>query len=284
MAYAALQERKNELIRKGLQGSVFIAPSTAAAIAPSSLFDSTTGDLKALPAGYVDLGWLTDVGVKAGRAIKTNDIMGWGSNDPLRSDISSDSTTVVVECQETKIETIALYIGVDPLSLVPDPTNGTLTVVQPNVNTALRYRCLIVSVDSSLAGEVVVARFLPSVGVTNINDQVFANQAASTTWGVTLTAYVDSTLNYAQEYLFGGAGWLAQVGDAEVPRVVTVTTNSTTLLVATAGTFSTYDVGRSVSGAGIPAGAKIATFTDATHVVLSVAATASASGVALTVT
>lgn len=64
---------------------------------------------------------------------------------------------------------------------------------------------------------------------------------------------------------------------------VTVTTNSTTALVATTGTFSVADVGDPISGAGIPVGATIASVTDATHATLSVAATASAAGVVVTI-
>lgn len=76
---------------------------------------------------------------------------------------------------------------------------------------------------------------------------------------------------------------IAQVWDVTLNPIGTpmvYTTNSTTTLVATAGTFLPADVGRVVSGTGITAGTTIASYTNATTVVMSVTATATATGVA----
>lgn len=289
--YLSIQERKAELIRKALQGSVFIANNTAAAITAATLFDTDSGDLVALPAGYTDLGILTDAGVKASRAIKQTDLTGWGFNAPVRSDITSDATTLVMEPEETKLETLALYIGVDPEDLTPNATNGTLEIPQPQIDAQKRYRVLVVAVDESPAGEIVVARFLPAAGVTAINDQTLANGADAITWGVTLTGYIDTTLGFDVDWLFGGAGWLALVGDEDVPRTVLCSTASSssgsppadTVLTATTGTFTAYDVGRAVSGGTIPAGTTIVSFTDSTSVVISHPTTAVAAGVPVVV-
>ena len=61
------------------------------------------------------------------------------------------------------------------------------------------------------------------------------------------------------------------------------TSTSTTVTSATAA-FTSADVGSFVTGAGIPAGATIASVTNATTVVISAAATATATGVTLTIT
>ena len=62
-------------------------------------------------------------------------------------------------------------------------------------------------------------------------------------------------------------------------RNVTVsTTNGVAAIVATSGAFAPGDVGRPISGPGIPAGATIASWTDATHVTLSANATGTGSG------
>ena len=60
-------------------------------------------------------------------------------------------------------------------------------------------------------------------------------------------------------------------------------TNSTTTVTSATAAFTQADVGARVSGAGIPAGATVATVSNGTTVVLSAAATASASSVALTI-
>lgn len=281
--YLTLAERNTGNIRKGLQGSVFIAASTAPAVTAAAMFDTATGDIKALPAGYTDLGWLSDVGAKRGRAVTSTDISGWGSNTPLRADITKDTSTLVIECLETKFETMALAASIDPTTIVPNPTNGVIEVQQALVTSAATYRVLVVSADEQGTGEYIIASFFPRMSVTAYGDQIYANQAAATTWPFTFTAYPDPVLGYSLDTFYGGAANLAIVGGEEVPRVVTVTTVVGTALVATTGTFTTFDVGRHISGGTIPAGATIAAFTDATHVTLSAAATAAASGVAATI-
>jgi len=67
------------------------------------------------------------------------------------------------------------------------------------------------------------------------------------------------------------------------PREVTDgVTNSTTLLTSATANWQSGDVGRPVSGAGIPNGTVIQSVTSTTNVVLSAPATASASGVTVT--
>jgi hypothetical protein len=67
------------------------------------------------------------------------------------------------------------------------------------------------------------------------------------------------------------------------PREVTDgVTNSTTLLTSATANWQSGDVGRPVSGAGIPAGTVIQSVTSTTNVIMSQVATASASGVTVT--
>lgn len=65
-------------------------------------------------------------------------------------------------------------------------------------------------------------------------------------------------------------------------QVVDGVTNTTTLLTSATAVFNSGDIGRPVSGAGIPVGTVIAAFASATNVTLSQPATASASSVTIT--
>lgn len=70
-------------------------------------------------------------------------------------------------------------------------------------------------------------------------------------------------------------------GRSSEPRTLTVnTTLSSTAITAAAGSFNKGDVGRSITGTGIPAGATIATVTSDTAATLSAAATATGAPVA----
>ncbi len=69
------------------------------------------------------------------------------------------------------------------------------------------------------------------------------------------------------------------------PRIVSDgVTNSTTTITSATAAFTNADIGSYVTGSGITALAKIVSITNATTAVISIAATASATGVSLTIT
>jgi len=273
-AFDTIKVHNTDLIREGLQGSVFLGAITAAEINAAALFDAVTGDLKALPAGYTDLGWLTDAGAKFARAIKTNDITSWGSEEPTRSDTTSDTTTLQIEAQETKLVTLGLWIGA-ATSGITAGVNGAVEVNKPAVAAPQYYRILAVGVDEGSDGELVAAQFLPRARVTAIGDQSYMANGAIT-YPVTLTAFKDSTLGYSVKYLYGGAGFLARKAVMGFNKAVTATlTTGQPTFVVTAGTLSAEDVGQPVTGTGVPAGATLLSMTDPTHGTLSANATSS---------
>ena len=280
--YAAIANHNNKLIRKGVRGSVFIAPSTAAAVVASTLFDATTGEIKTLPTGYVDLGWLSDAGTIFNRKTTQTDILAWGSNDPQRSDITADVTTIDVVCEENNLQTMSLGANVAPSSVTVG-TNGVVSL--PHASTVIPnyHRLFCVMADNGDGGEIIVAKFFPRVSVTTYGSETYSNGATAYVRPITFTAYPDSTVGSTVIDMYGGAGFLYLEDAEDLPVLLTCTVALTTALVATTGTFAADDVGRPVTGAGIPAATTIVPFPDATHVVMSAAGTAAASGVAVTV-
>lgn len=217
--YAALQAKKSQLIRKGLDGSVFLGPITAPEITNATLFDPTTGVLVAtLPTGYKDGGWLTDDGAQYSRDVSQSDIGGWGSVEPLRSDTTQDTTTLKIAMEETNAQSIGLYVGVDASAVTP-AVNGVITLKKPRIGNVNYHRVFTLAVDETDDGELYIVRFLPRARVTDYDDQAFANGDDPTLWSVTLTAFTDSALGYSESYLFGGPGWTAIVEDMGFPAV-----------------------------------------------------------------
>ncbi|WP_289008951.1 hypothetical protein [uncultured Thermomonospora sp.] len=211
-AYDDVQQRNAALIFKALQGSVFVAPYSAAAI--TTLTDPADKLLAPLPQGYEDVGWVSDDGAQFGRDVETSDITGWGAVEPLRSDINSDVTTLQIACLETKKATIGLYTGADMSTAVPDSTSGELGIEKPARPSFRYYRVLALAVDLTDDGEYYVARFLPRARVTDFDEQAYqSSDDAPVTWSVTLTSYQDPVLGYAEKYLFGGPGWAAKLAD-----------------------------------------------------------------------
>jgi hypothetical protein len=207
VSYDALQTKKNELIRKAINGSVFGGPESAAAIA--TLTDTTDSKLKPLPTDYGDYGWLTDDGAQYARSVDTSDVTSWGSTEPTRSDVTKDTTTLQIACQETNMATIGLYTGADMSTVTPAAGSGEVQIAKPATPKSRFYRVLSVAVDESDDGEIYIARFLPRAKVTDYGDQKQANGDDPILWTVTFTSFIDSTLGFSEKYIFGGPGWKA---------------------------------------------------------------------------
>jgi hypothetical protein len=142
----------------------------------------------------------------------------------------------------------------------------------------------------------------PLTVITATATVVSAAALAPSSGGVdaeTLTAYLDRLTAYLAILRPGGvladdlavlarqvAGvWRALgIDNVNAARTVTdgVTTNASTTVTSATAKFVASDVGRGISGAGIPAGTTIATVVSATEITLSAAATATATGVTLT--
>jgi hypothetical protein len=210
-SYSALQTKKNSLIRKALNGSVFVADVDADPI--TALTDSTDKKLATLPTGYSDLGWLSDDGAQFSRETDTSDVTSWGSTEPTRSDVTKDQTTLQVACQETKLVTIGLYLGVDTSTITADSTSGEVSIAKPSTPVARHYRVLSIAVDETDDGEVYVARFLPNAKVTAFDDQNQNSGDDPIMWSVTFSSFTDPALGYSEKSFFGGPGWSALLTD-----------------------------------------------------------------------
>lgn len=215
-SYDTLKNKQTELIRKALDGSVFVAPISADPIADLTTY--TAGppeviDLTALPATWDDLGWLTGDGAQFSRDVSSSDVTSWGSVTPTRTDVTSDSTTLTVVAQETKLLTIGMATGADLAAVVAAVDSGEVSIAKPSRPKASHYRVLSLAVDQGDAGEIYVARFLPRAKVSNYAEQSFGSGDDPITWGVTLTGEEDSDLGYSERWIFGGAGWKALLTD-----------------------------------------------------------------------
>lgn len=214
--YEALKNKQTELIRKALDGSVFVGDVTVDAVDELTVY--TAGppaviDLAPLPTGMDDLGWLTNDGASFARDVATSEVTSWGSVSPTRTDVTSDTTTMSVTAQETKLLTIGLATGVDLSGVTPAANTGEVSIAKPARPKSKHYRVLSLAVDQGDAGEIYIARFLPRAKVTGYAEQAFGGGDDPITWGVTFTGEEDSDLGYSERWIFGGAGWNALLAD-----------------------------------------------------------------------
>lgn len=213
-SYDALKNKQQALIRKALDGSVFLAPSSADPITNLTAMSADTPaviQLNELPVDWDDLGFLSTDGAQFSRDTSSSEVNSWGAVTPTRTDVTADTTTLTVVAQETKLLTIGLATGADLANFTPDVDTGELRIAKPVRPKSQHYRALSVAVDSSDDGELYVARFLPNAKVSGYAEQSFNSGDDPITWGVTLTGELDNELGYTEQWIFGGAGWSASL-------------------------------------------------------------------------
>lgn len=209
-SYDALQSKKQQLIRKARKGSVFAAHASAVHI--NTLTDPTTKLLAPLPIGWFDLGWISEHGAKFQTKIDQADVTSWGAITPTRTDIKSESTTVNLECQETNLHTIGLYVGMDTTGLTT-AASGELKILKPLAPAKQSYHLLNLAVDENDAGEIYMARYFPNCEVTDKDDQAMDSGSDPLLWPVKMSARPDAVYGCAEAWLFGGPGWFSIVED-----------------------------------------------------------------------
>lgn len=213
-----LKNKQSELIRKALDGSVFAAVVTADPI--DKLTTGATADVVPFPVEYDDLGHLTNDGAQFSREVAQSEITSWGQVTPTRTDITSDTSTLQVTMQETKLLTIGIYTGVDEAAIVADPVTGEVSIEKATRPASKHYRVLSLAEDQGDFGPIYMARFLPRAKVTNYAEQNFGGGDEAVPYGVTFTGEVDSELGYSERWIFGGPGWRGLLQAMKIPNDV----------------------------------------------------------------
>jgi hypothetical protein len=214
--YADLADKKNQLIRKSLTGSVFIAPPSVVNLA--SLTSGGSAALAALPTGWEDLGWVTKDGVGYGRETAQSEVTSFGSQQPTRSDQTSDVLSMTVTAQETKLLTLGLYIGIDTTGLEAAAVTGELRIAKPNIAANYHYRVLGLFVDEIEEGEIYMGRYFPYAKINERGEQNMSDGDDPVTYNLTFRAEEDSATGTDAEWIFGGPGWLALLDDMNIDQ------------------------------------------------------------------
>ncbi|MCT9142946.1 phage tail tube protein [Streptomyces violarus] len=196
------------LIRKQLVQAIYAADYTAAAV--SAPFDSATGALLALPAGYVPVGYTTDDGLTFTSDLSMADTTSSQSVEPTRSDVESEVLTGGYAPQETNAATVSMYKGLPLSGTGALPAIGEAwAMTRPAVPRNPYYRLLFIGMDYADNGaEIYIVKHYPKARVTSKDDSQWA-RSTETQYPVTVQAYRDPVLKTAEREWIDGPGWRA---------------------------------------------------------------------------
>ena len=201
--FESVREHNNRLIRKALEGSIFVKPYDEQDEAITQIYTPAGGLI--IPAGLVDVGLINKQQAQAwARDTGTADVESWGYGEPTRRDVNKDTTTLDITMQESKRVVLGLYNLAD-YSQVKADADGNIIVDKPDRPGVMRYTLLSLSKDGDGADAVYFARIMPNCQVTKVGNQKLGEDDA-VEYPVTVTGYRDSRYGTAVREIWGGPG------------------------------------------------------------------------------
>jgi hypothetical protein len=218
--YAALSDKKNELIRRAVDGSVFVADMSVTP--PLTLTTLSTAVLTVLdPDDWTDLGWTSTEGVSYERTTESVDTSSFGSSEPTRSDVTRDEIAMSCTAQETKALTMGITTGADIAAILANATSGEVQVAKPARPKLRFYRVLGLFLDHDDNGlEIYFGRLMPRAQISDFGSQGYNEDETGISYPMTWRGKEDSTLGYSHKWFWAGPGWkslLTDMGIANAP-------------------------------------------------------------------
>jgi hypothetical protein len=214
--FPSLITQNNANIRKALKGGVLGAPSTASV--PTALTIMSSGDtpvpvLQTL-SGFASLGFFDDTGAVFSRKRSTQDVTAWGKTVPVRTDVTSDVTSVKVTALESNATVLSTFFEIPLADLVPDETTGELWITENISPPGVTYRILVLGQDGPAGSETWIGRLMPAATITALGDMSLNSGKDTIEYSMTLEALEDPVAGYAIATIFAGPGWLANLTNA----------------------------------------------------------------------
>lgn len=200
--FDAIQDHFQELIRKGLEGSVFVKRWETADTAITTLRDGT--GLLAVPTGYEDVGYLTkDQGVAWTSETTTSDTTSLGAAEATRRDVTGVVKGLSFTMQESKRSVFELHEGID-LSDVEYDANGNLHWDAPDRPALIYYRTFVLFKDGDGVDAVYFGKWGPRMAVTDPGESSW-NENDAVVYPVTMNAFNDSAVGTSMRTLWAAA-------------------------------------------------------------------------------
>ncbi|MFJ7176403.1 phage tail protein [Streptomyces massasporeus] len=178
-------------VRVALNGSVYIAPKGTTAPA-----DLTT----AWPAGWVDLGYLSDDGVEMSYSTESEDINAWQSLSPVRKVLTGVDMTLGFTAIELKTQTMTLYF---PSATMTDVSGTVHKLSIPAAPSPDERAIGLEWVDGDITNRLIIAR-----GEVTDREAITLARSGAVGLGMTVSAYADTAPEIAV-WLSNDPAWSA---------------------------------------------------------------------------
>jgi hypothetical protein len=218
VSYEDLRDKKNQLIRRAKDGSVFIARMPVPL--PITLTSGPTASLINLdPDDWMDLGHMTTAGVTYDRETETTDTQSFGSREATRTDVTRDEISMNVTAQETKLLTIGLSTGAELDAIKAAAVTGEVQIAKPPTPRLRFYHAYAIFVDHDDNGrEIYIARLMPRAQIAEFGSQGYTEGEDGISYPMAWRGKEDSSVGYSHKWLWGGPGWLALLSDMGIPQ------------------------------------------------------------------
>jgi hypothetical protein len=220
MPYSAVRDKKNELIRRAKDGSVFVARMSVAL--PAALTSGVSADLVVLdPEDWLDLGHMSTDGVSYDRETESTDTNSFGSREATRTDVTRDEISMSVTAQETKLLTIGLTTGADLDAIQAAAVTGETQIEKPFTPRLRYYRTLGLFIDHDDDGlEIYFGRLMPRAQIAEFGSQGYTEGEEGISYPMTWRGKEDSSAGFSHKWFWGGPGWLALLDEMGITQAV----------------------------------------------------------------
>lgn len=206
--FDAVKGHNDALIRKMLEMAIFLAPYTAPAITTIS---DTAGTQLVIPATMKSVGMTSkDDGAVWTPSMEMSEVSAYGYGQTVRRDATSRTLNLAFTMLESKRTTWEAYYGLDLAGVTVPAAKNELWFDQPSRPNTTYFRVLAIGRDGQGVNSIYHAEYLPKAVLTDVEAQTWS-ETDPLTYGVTLSADVDSAYGTSQRSFWAGPGLTTQL-------------------------------------------------------------------------
>lgn len=194
------------LVRKALEGVVFLRRKTASTSIPESILDAQKQPIDLTAEGFFPVGVMTTDGVTWGRDIEKSEVEGWGYGSPVRTDIIKAPKTVAFTALESDRRQLAeIVYGMD-LSSVTAGANGEVVFDEPPIPSSDEYELVALTRDGSVGTPYFRGAACPRIKLAELSEEVWQAEDARQ-YPLTFDVLTDDEIGTPIRHYIGGAAF-----------------------------------------------------------------------------